>query len=121
MLLATGNISALPIDFFKIVNMLFTGAHGDAKRESFFRSAVEIRDHLGYPVIMEGFESQCDEELIPSLGCRYAQGYIYGHPSRSGNLADLMSALQPAQLRRGTPAPANHSHEHSPRPMLLCN
>lgn len=65
-------------------------------RDILVRSIVNMAKALGMNVIAEGVETREQEQLLLSLGCRYAQGYLYAKP-RS---ADYFLEVQPDRRAR---------------------
>ena len=84
------NLSTLPLDFLKIDRTLVTGSSGIMKREALLGATVSIAKNLNLEIIAEGVETKEDEDLIRSLGCRYAQGYFYGRPMPMDHFLSLL-------------------------------
>jgi diguanylate cyclase (GGDEF)-like protein len=74
------NLSTLPLDFIKIDRTLVTASSGNTKRESLLSASTSIAKNLNLEIIAEGIETKEDENLVRSLGCRYAQGFFYARP-----------------------------------------
>lgn len=52
-------------------------------------SIVNMAKALGMNVIAEGVETREQEQLLLSLGCRYAQGYLYAKPRSAGYFLEV--------------------------------
>jgi EAL domain-containing protein (putative c-di-GMP-specific phosphodiesterase class I) len=47
---------------------------------------------LKVDVVAEGVETQTQAAALRALGCRYAQGYLYGRPMPAADLRPLLAA-----------------------------
>lgn len=74
------------IEYFKIektfVQKLCPGGDDQALAEA----VVVMAHHLGLKVIAEGVETQVQHDLLVSLGCDFAQGYLYSMPVAAGDV-----------------------------------
>ena len=43
-------------------------------------AAMVLADNLGFETIAEGVETEAQRDVLTSLGCGYAQGYLYSRP-----------------------------------------
>jgi diguanylate cyclase (GGDEF)-like protein len=69
-----------PVDEIKI-DKSFVGEMLDDQRSSILvGAAVNLAHSLGIPVVAEGVESEAQLAELRSLGCEYAQGYLFGRP-----------------------------------------
>jgi diguanylate cyclase (GGDEF)-like protein len=75
----------MPIDIVKIDKTFISGGNG--KRHAILSAMVSIAKHLGYEVIGEGVEMESEAEALKALGCKYAQGYLYGKAMPPEDLA----------------------------------
>jgi EAL domain-containing protein (putative c-di-GMP-specific phosphodiesterase class I) len=87
----------LPLTGLKIDRELVTGLVGDPVREHMVASAVSLGATMGLSVLAEGVETEEVRSRLLELGCRRAQGWLFG--------AALPAAELPARLRRTHPAP----------------
>lgn len=55
------------------------------------KSIITLADSLAIEVLAEGIESRKQEEVLISLGCDYAQGYLYAKPIPANEIADFIS------------------------------
>lgn len=70
-----------PIDALKIDRSFVSGmGEGEGKNREIVRSIVALGQNLGLEVIAEGVETQFQRELLRSLGCTHAQGYLFARP-----------------------------------------
>ena len=71
-------LSGLPATELKI-DRSFIGALGeDSTAESIVWAVVNLGLNLGLEVVAEGVETSRAAEVLRPMGCRYAQGYLYG-------------------------------------------
>lgn len=70
----------LPVDILKLDRSFLLTAEKDARQVSVIRFILELARALELDVIAEGVETQEQAELLLSLGCRRAQGYLYSRP-----------------------------------------
>jgi diguanylate cyclase (GGDEF)-like protein len=81
----------LPIDIVKI-DQSFIADIGLAKSGITIVSAVTHLAHaLGFAVTAEGVETRLQSDEVISLGCEYAQGFLYGRPMSA---ADLVAVVE---------------------------
>lgn len=102
-------LKRLPINNLK-VDRSFIMDIKDAKAETpdttIVRSIVSIGKSLGFGVIAEGIETQAQHDLIESLGCDQAQGYLYSKPvteaelSRFLDVSTTLTGLQEVTFRK---------------------
>ena len=72
-------LSQLSIDELKIPQELIGGIQSrDVRMNAVLESAVGIAKNLGLLIVAEGVEEQAEADYLRSLGCQYAQGYLYG-------------------------------------------
>ncbi|MDB5699407.1 MAG: diguanylate cyclase [Alphaproteobacteria bacterium] len=75
------NLKRLPFDKVKIDQSFVRGASIEDSRDApFIRAIVQLAEALGMETTAEGAETIGEVELIRSLGCSQAQGYIFGEP-----------------------------------------
>lgn len=72
-------LSRLPIDEVKIDRAFLGGiVKGDSHMNAVLSAAVGVAKNLGYQIVAEGVEEQVEVDYLKKLGCRYAQGYLFG-------------------------------------------
>ncbi|HEY8051623.1 MAG: EAL domain-containing protein [Steroidobacterales bacterium] len=74
----------------------------DSRSDALVRALVLIADRLGLHTVAEHVESEAVADHLRSIGVRYGQGYLYGHPQP---LTDTLTAL----LHGSSPVPAAHA------------
>ncbi|WP_245593485.1 sensor domain-containing phosphodiesterase [Azospirillum halopraeferens] len=76
------SLYGLQVDFAKIDGSFVRGAAGSQRDMAMLRSMVDVCQQLGLALIGEQVEEPEHARLLTDLGVGYAQGYLYGHPSR---------------------------------------
>jgi diguanylate cyclase (GGDEF)-like protein/PAS domain S-box-containing protein len=108
------HLSDLPIQRLKVDGSLLRDSRRvPAQGLHILRAVAQLGHSLGLAIVAEGVETAEQLALVRELGCRYAQGYLFGRP---------MSALSWAHPDRavmtGEPAamPVGASPLHEPTP-----
>jgi EAL domain-containing protein (putative c-di-GMP-specific phosphodiesterase class I) len=57
------------------------------------QAVVDIASALGITTVAEGVETEQEADRLRALGCTEVQGYLYGRPSSSADLDDLLVEL----------------------------
>ena len=70
-----------PIDRLKIDRSFVHEAPRSTKNLEIIRSIVALGRGLGIEVVAEGVETVEQEEMLMSLGCEFAQGYLFAKPA----------------------------------------
>ena len=52
---------------------------------------VRLAHNLRLEVVAEGVETAAQSEFFRAAGCRFAQGFFYGRPENSADLARLLA------------------------------
>lgn len=80
----------LPIDYLKLDNQLLKGIDFNSKQHLLLKGVVALAKELKIEVIQKGIETEEQNQLIKSLGCRYAQGFYYCKPMQISELKDFI-------------------------------
>jgi diguanylate cyclase (GGDEF)-like protein/PAS domain S-box-containing protein len=84
-------LQRFPIDMLKI-DRSFTAGLSGAQTGSIVMAVVNMAQALGLDVVAEGVESESQLYALSSLGCRYAQGYLFGAPMPADDAAEMFGA-----------------------------
>jgi diguanylate cyclase (GGDEF)-like protein/PAS domain S-box-containing protein len=89
-------------DAIKIDRSFVMSMHTDAANEEIIRAIIELAHNLGLRVIAEGVEEEAQLAILESVGCEYAQGYLFAKPLRPASASELLRSrkLEPV-LRAG--------------------
>jgi EAL domain-containing protein (putative c-di-GMP-specific phosphodiesterase class I) len=71
-------LSGLPASELKIDRSFVLALGDDPAAESIVWAVVNLGLNLGLEVVAEGVESTRAAEILWPMGCKYAQGYLYG-------------------------------------------
>jgi EAL domain-containing protein (putative c-di-GMP-specific phosphodiesterase class I) len=86
-------LSRLPINELKIPRELIGGIKsGDARLKAVLGTIVGIAKNFGLLIVAEGVEEQVEADHLRSLGCQYAQGYLYGKAMTLEELTTLIGS-----------------------------
>ena len=70
----------LPVDTIKIDQSFVHNLVSDRQQRVLVAGIIELTGHLGMRVLAEGVETVEQLEILDSLGCDEAQGYLIGRP-----------------------------------------
>lgn len=70
----------LPIDVLKLDRGFIKDTIQDKKGQIVTRSIIEMANKLNMVTVAEGIETEEQAEFLRSIGCKIAQGFLYGKP-----------------------------------------
>ena len=85
-------LRTFPLDRLKIDQSFIASAPHDEGSQSIVRAILGLGESLGLEVVAEGVETAEQAALLEKLGCRNAQGYLYGRPMPANELVAWVSA-----------------------------
>jgi len=83
-------LQQFPFDELKIDRSFVGGADGRLASEPIVSMILTLARTVGVSVVAEGVETAAQAARLRTLGCAYAQGYLYGRPSRADDLVDML-------------------------------
>ena len=89
-----------PCDTIKVDRSLVRESGLNGSTPMILRSIVALSHELGKEVIAEGVETAEDAAYLRSIGCEFGQGFYYGEPMTTKEVADLLSALASHRKRQ---------------------
>jgi diguanylate cyclase (GGDEF)-like protein len=99
----------LPVNQLKI-DRSFTRAITDPKSgAALVAGVIAIARGLGLSVVAEGVETHEQRQMLRRIGCRLAQGYLFGMPVGADEIAELFVQARPVGA-----APGNAGHAAAP-------
>ena len=82
----------LPVHEVKIDRALVSGIAASDPDRTIVRSTIEMAHSLGLAVVAEGVETSEQQALLRTLGCDFAQGYLYARPLPAAQLEASLAA-----------------------------
>ena len=86
------HLKAYPVDAIKIDRSFVRDVEADAEDRAIVHALVGLADALGLDVIAEGVETAAQRDILTALGCRYAQGYLFGRAMPAAEVETLLHA-----------------------------
>lgn len=84
-------LQQLPITFIKIDQSFVRRLGGEDDALAIVKTIVVLAHQLGRKVIAEGVETSEHLNILRSLGCEYAQGYLFAKPLPEGAVQNLLA------------------------------
>ncbi|MBD8524578.1 EAL domain-containing protein [Pseudomarimonas arenosa] len=91
------SFSSAPFDTLKIDRSLVQDLTCNDKHRAIVRTILGFGRDLGLTVIAEGVETDQQREALEALGCRFAQGFLFGHAMPSAEWLDYLRRFQADQ------------------------
>jgi EAL domain-containing protein (putative c-di-GMP-specific phosphodiesterase class I) len=85
-------LKRLPLDEVKIDRSFVSGMADDASDAAIVRSTIDLARHLGLAVVAEGVETTEVLDVLASLECDVAQGFLLSRPLPAGELGVWLAA-----------------------------
>lgn len=85
-----GGLRRFPIEFIKIDRELVEAVDRDSRVEAIIESTVTMARRLGVSTVAVGVETGAQRDLLRSLGCDAAQGYLFSPPLTPDAFAELL-------------------------------
>lgn len=73
-------LAEMPVDIIKLDRQFLLTAEQVPAHIEVIRCIIQLAKKLGIGIIAEGVETPEQAQLLLSLGCGHAQGYLYGRP-----------------------------------------
>jgi EAL domain-containing protein (putative c-di-GMP-specific phosphodiesterase class I) len=86
-----GLLRSLPINALKIDRSFVAGLPGSRSDTTLVKAVLAITDALGLDVVVEGIETEAQQQTLRKLGCRIGQGYAFARPLPAGEIPGLLS------------------------------
>lgn len=99
-------LSRSPFTEMKIDRSFVHGASERPNRRAILGSSLELARRLGIATVAEGVETEADWQLLRTLGCDLAQGFLIARPMPAEELLPWLRANRARLRGMAAPAPA---------------
>jgi EAL domain-containing protein (putative c-di-GMP-specific phosphodiesterase class I) len=93
---ALSQLQHLPIDILKIDKSFVDGLTGGGSDAALARTIIALGGSLALRCVAEGVESEAQRAHLRSLGCEYAQGFLFGRPLPPEELEEVLAGWDAA-------------------------
>lgn len=93
----------LKVDRLKIDRSFVNGIAGSRQNQALVAALIGMGRALSMDIVVEGVETAADAEVLRMLGCRFAQGYLYGQPMPVEALEAWISLYRPGPSFAASP------------------
>jgi EAL domain-containing protein (putative c-di-GMP-specific phosphodiesterase class I) len=80
----------MPFDSIKIGKPFVQGLLDNSRVEACVISMLSLGEGLGVEIVADGVETQEVADRLADLGCHFAQGFLYAHPTPAAAVAKLL-------------------------------
>jgi EAL domain-containing protein (putative c-di-GMP-specific phosphodiesterase class I) len=87
-------LADLPINFVKIDKSFIDRMTRDLEGSAVVRGVVDLSHAMGYSCIAEGVEEDVQRSVLDELDCDFIQGYLFGRPRSSADVASDFERLR---------------------------
>lgn len=91
------HIHALSLTKLKVDRTFVTDIHVDPASFKIVRSLVALCQDMQLECIVEGVETAAELDALKSLGCAWAQGYLFSKPMHASEISAWLENKQPAK------------------------
>jgi EAL domain-containing protein (putative c-di-GMP-specific phosphodiesterase class I)/FixJ family two-component response regulator len=95
----------IPFDELKLDRSFVNGASADPALRAIVEATLRMARQLGMKSVAEGVEERADWDLLRTLGCDVAQGYLIARPMPGSDLPAWWKAWQPRRVELTGSAP----------------
>ncbi|WP_445168839.1 sensor domain-containing phosphodiesterase [Mycolicibacterium sp. Dal123E01] len=86
-------LSSLPFSKLKIDASFVMAMHEHRQSRKIVAAVVGLGHSLGLAVVAEGVETAEQADLLRGMGCKLAQGYLFGRPTSASLVPEVLSTL----------------------------
>ncbi|BBX06169.1 EAL domain-containing protein [Mycolicibacterium aichiense] len=98
-------LSTLPFSKLKIDASFVTAMEEHRQSRKIVHAVVSLGHSLGLAVVAEGVETPGQAELLRTMGCKLAQGYLFGRPMPARQVPDALAQMASAQAAKNLSVP----------------
>ena len=96
---ALSRLDALPADHLKLDRGFVSSITTSERRARLVHSVVDLSHAVGLELVAEGVETEAEAATLTAMGCRYAQGHLFGEAAPADVVARRLSASRPVPAR----------------------
>jgi len=85
-------LSSMPFSKIKIDASFVMAMHEHRQSRKIVAAVVGLGHSLGLAVVAEGVETARQADLLRGMGCKLAQGYLFGRPTPASQVPGVLSA-----------------------------
>ncbi|QKV19716.1 putative bifunctional diguanylate cyclase/phosphodiesterase [Oricola thermophila] len=89
------HLLSFPVDIIKIDKTFVTRLLSDRPSAAIVQALIDIARKIGIDIVAEGVEETEQAERLATLGCHYAQGYLFSRPADAATIARLLRSTLP--------------------------
>ncbi|MBB3602092.1 EAL domain-containing protein (putative c-di-GMP-specific phosphodiesterase class I) [Mycolicibacterium sp. BK556] len=86
-------LSSMPFSKLKIDASFVMAMHEHRQSRKIVAAVVGLGHSLGLAVVAEGVETAQQANLLRGMGCKLAQGFLFGRPTPASQVPDVLSAV----------------------------
>ena len=86
------SFAASPFDALKIDQVFIRDIESNPRHRAIVRTITGFADELGLALTAEGIETEGQQALLKTLGCRYGQGYLFAQPMPAEDFEQMLLA-----------------------------
>jgi EAL domain-containing protein (putative c-di-GMP-specific phosphodiesterase class I) len=90
---AMGQLRRLPVDEIKVDQSFVAGLGSDTADSAIVRAVVELGAGMSLDVVAEGVTTEAQADELRSLGCPFAQGWLYGRAQPFARFVRLLERM----------------------------
>ncbi len=79
-----GYLERLPVDVIKIDRSFVDGLDRLDARTALVKTIIKLSETLGLDTVAEGVETAGQLQSLRTMGCQFAQGYLFAKPLEAG-------------------------------------
>jgi EAL domain-containing protein (putative c-di-GMP-specific phosphodiesterase class I) len=83
------------VDLLKIDGAFIAGLPEDSRDVAIVDAMVAVAERFGYELLAEGVETRAQQRALVRAGCRWGQGFLFGHPCSAEEFTRLLDECPP--------------------------
>jgi PAS domain S-box-containing protein len=100
------HLHVLPFDELKIDRSFIATATRKRESRKIIAAIVGLAHSLGLGTVAEGIETEAQADMLLRLGCKEGQGWLYGQPTTSDKIPELVKRFAPRDVSEREEAPS---------------